>query len=586
MRTGSTILCALSLLLAVTGGWSAENPAPVQPADSSKPEVAADLLAAAVDSLFGPYNRSDAPGAAVVLTDGSRVVLERCYGLADMENRVPITPATRFELASVSKNFTAFGVLLLARQGRLGLDDGITKHLPELPEHGITIRHLLNQTSGVSECLRLLPYAGIVDLDRLRLHDVIDMLQHQKSPDFAPGSRWAYSNTNYILLAEIVKRVTGQPFGAWMTEQVFQPMKMYDTSFSDDGNEILPNRANAYSISNGALVRRIVGWPDLPGPAHLFSTIRDMAKWMDNFRTGRHGGPDLIADMVRKPVLANGKESGYGFGLGIGDYRGVRTFGHSGQTGSFRSEMIYCPDLEVGVAVLTNYGKVKPARLARSILDLYLGDRLAPVPPTEQEAAKDEARPFVKLEPSRLDRFVGAYRLESDPSARILVAREGDVLAGILGGIGMDLFMPLAESEFENQLRNTQITFVDGLDGRTARMRVVLKGKEMWAERVPFEKDPARSAEYAGLYYCDEWGTVYEIVAEKEEFVIRHRRMGDRPMQEVEADRLAGGMGMLTFFRNGAGKVAGFVFEEPEDLPGRQVAFSKFVLAAPGGLEP
>jgi len=565
MNARLTWLVALALLPAATGA------------------VGAAPLAVAVDSLFATCDHPDTPGAAVVVTDGPRIVLQRCYGLADLENRLPITPATRFELASVTKNFTAFGVLLLARQGRLGVDDRITKHLPELPEHGITIRHLLNQTSGVSECLRVLPYTGNPDVDRLRMHDVIEMLRHQRSPDFPPGSRWAYSNTNYLLLAEIVGRVTGQAFGAWMAEQVFRPLDMLETSFCDDGTEILPNRANAYSLRNGVLIRRIVGWPDLPGPAHLFSTIRDMAKWLANFRTGRHGGPDLIAEMERKGTLADGQETAYGCGLGIGDYRGVRTVGHSGQTGAFRSEMIYCPDLEVGVAVLTNHGSVRPGQLARSVLDLYLGNRLAPEPPPVQESAQDEPRPFVQLEPARLDRFVGAYRLESDPAAQIVVARESGNLAGILAGVGMDMFLPLAEAEFGNRLRNTQLTFSDGPDGRPARVRVVLKGDEMWAARVPLEKDPARSAEYAGLYYSDEWGTVYEIVSEGQDFVIRHRRMGDRPLQEVATDCLAGGMGLLTFLRDETGRVAGFVFEEPEDLPGRKVEFRKCVLASANG---
>jgi hypothetical protein len=114
-------------------------------------------------------------------------------------------------------------------------------------------------------------------------------------------------------------------------------------------------------------------------------------------------------------------------------------------------------------------------------------------------------------------------------------------------------------------------------------VRVVLKGNEMWAARVTLEKDPARSAQYAGLYYSEEWGTLYEIVSEGEEFLIKHRRMGDRPLQEVDADCLAGGMGMLTFFRGGAGEIAGFVFEEPEDLPGRKVEFRRCKLAAASG---
>jgi CubicO group peptidase (beta-lactamase class C family) len=542
--------------------------------------VGTDRLAEGVDSLFAKWNHPDTPGAAVVLTDGGEIILERCFGMADLEHGVPITPTTRFELASVSKNFTAFGVLLLAQEGRLGLDDDIRSYLPELPDNGvsITIRHLLNQTSGLSEYLRFFPYMGNPDIDRISMRDLLTMLEHQHAPDFPPGSRWAYSNTNYVMLAEIVSRVTERPFGEWMAERVFLPLKMLDTSFSIDGTEVLPNRANAYSRKNGMPIRSIAEWPDVPGADHAFSTIRDMARWIDNFRTGNLGRRDLIREMQRKSTLTSGEETFYGAGLGVGEYRGVRLVGHSGNTGAFKTEMIYCPEIEVGVIVLANDGKMRTDLLARSTLDLYLGDRLEPLPAPAEDgggAPRVEPRQFVDVEPARLNRFVGGYRLESDPAMLVAVAREGDRLAGILAGVGMDFFQPVTEAEFENRLRSTQLTFFDGPDGRPARVRIMLKGDEMWAARVPLEKDPARALDYVGVYYSDEWGTVYEIVREGEEFLIRHRRLGDRPLQEVEADRLAGGMGLLTFFRDAGGRVSGFVFEEPEDLPGRKIEFRK-----------
>jgi CubicO group peptidase (beta-lactamase class C family) len=506
--------------------------------------------------------------------------------MADLEHGVPIAPATRFELASVSKNFTAFGVLLLVQEGRLGLEDDIRRYLPELPDNGvtITIRHLLNQTSGLSEYLRLFPYMGDPDIDRITMQELLAMLEHQHAPDFPPGSRWAYSNTNYAMLAEIVTRVTERPFAEWMAERVFLPLGMLETSFTLDGTEILPERANAYSRKNGAPRRSIAEWPDVPGADHAFSTIRDMAKWIDNFRTAGLGGPNLLREMQRRAILASGEETFYGAGLGMGDYRGLHTVGHSGQTGAFKSEMIYCPEIEVGVVVLANDSTVRPGLLARKILDLYLGDRLEPQPaPTQAGGAtrRDAPRPFVEVEPSALDRFVGGYRLETDSSVLVAVAREGDLLAGILAGEGMDYFQPTARGEFENRLRNTQLTFVDGPNGQPARLRIVLKGNEMWAARVPLESDPTRAEEYVGVYYSDEWGTVYEIVREGGEFLIRHRRMGDRPLQQVEEDRLAGGMGLLTFFRDDGGRVAGFAFEEPEDLPGRKVEFRKCDISLP-----
>jgi CubicO group peptidase (beta-lactamase class C family) len=260
---------------------------------------AADELAAAVDRLFAEWDTTRTPGAAVLITDGPDVVLERCYGMADLEHRVPITPETRFELASVSKPFTAYAVMLLAREGRLALDDDVRRYLPELPDHGttITIRHLLHHTSGLSEWRQILAYAGVRSGDTVTLQDVLDMLGYQRVLDFAPGSRWQYSNTNYTLLAEIVTRVTGRPFGEWMAEHVFLPLEMRSTSIPADGTRLLPDRANSYMRRDGELVRSLVERFEIPGPAHAFSTLRDMARWMDNFRTGQLGGPELVQEM-------------------------------------------------------------------------------------------------------------------------------------------------------------------------------------------------------------------------------------------------------------------------------------------------
>ncbi len=566
----------IAVLMAAAGLLVFAAPAPAVVED--------DSLAARVDRLLPAAPGEMTSGVAVVLVDGGDTVLERCYGLADVEHAVPVTPATRFELASVSKTFTGFGVLLLVQQGRLGLDDDIRRYLPELPDHGVavTIRHLLNQTSGLPDWVRLFPYMGIPYTDRVCMRDLLAMLQHLRTLSFTPGSRWSYSNTNYALLAEIIRRVTEKPFGEWMAEQIFLPLEMEETSFPFDGTELIPNRANAYTRREGRIARSLMEGFRTPGAAHAFSTLRDMAKWIDNFRTGKVGGAELIREMRREGRLNSGEETFYAAGVGVGEYRGVATIGHSGSTGGFKSELIYCPDVGVGVVVLANDATIRADRLARAVLDLYLGDRLAPEPVaatvSTTASGQDQAspRPFLPAESASLNRFVGAYHLEEDPSALVCIGREGDHLAGILTGKGMDLFLPIGPAEFENRLRNTQLSFSDeDADGRPRRLRAVLKGQEMLMVRTPCEQHSARSEEYVGAYYCDEWGTIYEIARAGDEFLIRHRELEDRPLQEVEPYRLAGGMGMLTFIQTEQGRVEGFIFEEPEDLPGMRIEFVK-----------
>ena len=559
---------ALALLLALALSLTAVSAAPPP----------AGTLAAEVDRLFAEWDTTRTPGAAVLITDGPDVVLERCYGMADLEHGVPITPETRFELASVSKPFTAYAVLLLAHEGRLNLDDDVRLYLPELPDHGtpITIRHLLHHTSGLSEWRQILAYAGLRSGDNFSLEDLLAMLEHQRVLDFAPGSRWQYSNTNYALLAEIVARVTGRPFGEWMAEQIFVPLEMRSTSIPVDGTRILLDRANGYGRRGGELVRRLTERFEIPGPAHAFSTLRDMARWVDNFRTGRLGGPELVREMQRKGRLNNGEEIFYAAGVGVAEHRGLRTVGHSGQTGGFKSQLLYCPEVEVGVVVLGNERSLNAERLARSVLDLYLGDRLDPLPEAEDGAEPaEEERPFIEADSAALARFGGGYRLKADPSVLIAVAPEGDSLAGILVGEGMDFFHPVAEAEFENRLRNCRLTFVSDDEGRVERLRVVLHGRKLWAAPVELEQEPAGSDGFPGAYYSDELGAVYEIARDGEQYLLRQRRLGQRPLQRVERDRLAGGIGLLTFVSDDEGRVRGFELEEPEDLGQRKIAFRK-----------
>lgn len=536
-------------------------------------------LNARIDKIFAGWDSTSSPGGAVVLTDGGEVVLTRCYGLADIEHGIPISPATRFELASVSKPFTAFGVLLLEKTGKLSLKDNIRKYLPELQDYGtpITVADLLHQTSGLSDWNKVLAYAGRSTYEGFRVEDLLQLVARQRMLEFEPGTKWSYSNTNYALLAQIVSGVTGKPFSQWMEENVFQPLGMHDTSFPLDGRHVLPNRANSYYRKpDGELARSFVEGFEIPGPAHAFSTIEDMAKWLDNLRTGNVGGIHIIRKMQEKTVLKTGEESFYGAGLGMGEYRGIRTAGHSGQTGAFKTELLYCPDIEVGVVVLGNERSMRADDVAREVLDVYLGNELKPLPGTTKGTTEgaDETLSF-DLDPAQYQRFLGGYRLEADPSVLVAVAREGKWLVGAIVGEGLDLFRPIGPSEFENRNRNCRLAFFgkDGVEETVERVQITLRGKEMWATRVQPAGETQATEQYTGFYYSDELEAPYEIVRDSSGLAVRIPGNESRAVFPADTDILAGGIGILTFFRGENGNITGFDFGEPEDLGGRLIRF-------------
>lgn len=535
-------------------------------------------LVGAVDRLFSEWDTPGSPGGAVVLTDGGKVILTRCYGLADIEHGVPITPGTRFELASVSKPFTAFGVLLLEERGKIKEGDDIRRYLTELPDYGptITIADLLHHTSGISDYVRVRPYAGQYGSNGFGIDGLVDLVARQRVLELEPGSKWSYSNTNYALLAEIVARVTEKPFGDWMHDNVFEPLSMRDTSFPPKGTSILPNRANAYNhASGGGFGRSLVEDFEIPGPAHAFSTIDDMAKWIDNLRTGRVGGRAVIDKMTTQTTLSTGEQSFYGAGLGMGTYRGIRTVGHSGQTGAFKTELVYCPDVEVGVAVLGNAGWMRADDLARRVLDVYLKDKLEPLPETAAAAEEPREASSYEMDPADYDRFLGGYRLDADPSVLLAVAREGRWLVGVIVGEGLDLFRPVAASEFENRHNNCRLSFYAGenKEGRADRVLVTLRGDEMWATRVTTPDNSGWLGDVAGIYYSDEIEAVYEIVHKPDGFVVLAPNSDDRSVCPADVNVLAGGIGVLTFLRGANDEVVGFDFAEPEDLGARLIRF-------------
>jgi len=535
----------------------------------------------AIDNLFAEWNRPGSPGGAVVLVDNGKVVIERCYGLAAIEYAIPITPSTRFELASVSKPFTAFAVMLLAKEGKLNLTDPVQQHLPELPDYGspITVADLLHQTSGLSDWIKVIPYSAQYSQFGFGTGHLLTLVGRQRNLEFAPGTKWSYSNTNYALLAEIVARATGKPFGEWMKENVFKPLGMNDTSVPAKGTDVVPNRANAYSrAAGGGFARSLVEDFRIPGPAHTFSTIEDMARWVDNLRTGRLGGPDLIEAMMKRATLADGSSSFYGAGLGIGEYRGVRTAGHSGQTGGFKSELLYCPDVGVGVVVLGNAGWMRADDLARGVLDLYLAGSLEPLPDEATADGDEQAKaPSFEMDPAEYRRFLGGYRLEADPSVLIATAREGDWLVGAIVGEGLDYFKPVGPEEFENRHHNCRLAFVGGEagDGAAERVLITLKGDEMWATRVKMPAGAAWVDECTGFYYSDELETAYTIVRGPEGLEVRVPNSDSRPLEPADADILVGGIGILTFLRDASGRIVGFDFGEPEDLGRRQIRFAR-----------
>lgn len=369
-----------------------------------------------VDQLFAEWNKPDFPGAAVAVTREGKVIYKHGYGTANLEYDIPITPTTIFDIASVSKQFAAFAITTLAHEGKLSLDDDIRIHLPDVPDfgHTITIRHLLHHTSGLRDWVQSLVIAGVAMEDVISFKHILKMARHQKALNFEPGEAYLYSNTGYNLLAEIVERVTGDSFREWTNAHIFKPLAMTNSHFHDDHQMILKNRAYSYlSVENGGFKHAINNTTAL-GSSSLYSTVEDLAKWMLNFDNTQIGEQTVIDQMHQRGVLNNGEQISYALGLSIGEYRGLKTVGHSGSWRGFRSHLMRFPEQKFGVVILCNLDTFNPLRLAEKVADLYLTDVLAPVEEASEpeKAAPAEDTKSEPLTPEQLTEFEGDYYTE------------------------------------------------------------------------------------------------------------------------------------------------------------------------------
>jgi CubicO group peptidase (beta-lactamase class C family) len=349
-----------------------------------------DKTTAAVDEVFADLAKPGSPGCALgVFRDGA-VVYAKGYGLANLEENIPITPASVFDIGSTSKQFTAASILLLEKQGKLSVNDDVRKYIPELADYGykITILHLLNHTSGLRDYLTLMDLAGINTDSVTTDDDALAFIARQKALNFAPGSDWLYSNTGFFLLSVIVKRVSGKSLREFAAENIFSPLGMTHTQFRDDHTSLIPNRALAYDPKEHADGYTLsVSYFEQTGDGAVHTSAEDLQKWDENFYSGQIGGKDFLTRIQEQGKLNSGRMLDYAKGLFIEDYRGLRTVSHGGAWGGYRAELLRFPEQHFSVACLCNLGNAEPSKRAHEVADIYLANSLKP----KQEKKKEEA---------------------------------------------------------------------------------------------------------------------------------------------------------------------------------------------------
>ena len=516
--------------------------------------------------MFAVLDGDRSPGAAVGVIRRGEVVFAEAYGMASLTHNVPFTTGTPTNIASTSKQFTAYAVALLAERGELSLDDDVRDYLPELPDLGetVTLRHLLTHTSGYREYLDVLAMAGLdIESDRIDRDDVVGVVVRQPELQNAPGAEWNYNNTAYGLLALVVERVTGVPFQDWMRDEVFGPAGMTRTVVRATPYEVVPGRAEGYVAAEGG------GWREAPdlggamGDGFVYMTVGDLLRWMDTYRTDGDGGPRRA--MTTEFVTTAGDSTGYGLGLHLRERGGLRVLEHSGADTAHRALFVYYPEIESGVVVLTNSPTV-PASTTAIARAFFAGafppEAVAEGAPAAGPDAPAAAQPFdaAAFDPTDFDPYVGRYEFDDIPGVVLTFSRDGDrLLLQVLSRPSVEL-VPAGPATFEAPATGARAEFVAD-DGAVSRL-VFTDGRPYPSTRLP-EEGPVVPEDYAGRYVSEELGAVYGVRVADDGLGLEltHVRLDDAvARRHVTADRFtgAGPLGDVEFERDTDGSVVGF----------------------------
>jgi Beta-lactamase class C and other penicillin binding proteins len=331
-----------------------------------------------VDSLFTAASSPTFPGCAVEILRNGQTLYSRGYGSANLQYGIPIKPETSYDIGSVTKQFTAMSVLILASRGALSVSDDIRKYIPELPRTAkpIRIQNLLNQTSGVRDYVFLFPIGGVPWESVVGQRDALAMLASQHGTNFEAGAEWEYSNSNYFLLSVLVERVTGKPLADFFRKEIFEPLGMRSTTVLTHHGQIIPNEADSYNPTESGFDRSIYNW-ETTGDGAIHTTVGDLALWDANFYAPKVGTPEIVAAMQTPGMLTDGTRTTYGDGLGISTYRGLRVVSHNGGSGGFVTEVARFPDQHFSTISVCVSRVLSPFGMYRKLADMFLSPELA-----------------------------------------------------------------------------------------------------------------------------------------------------------------------------------------------------------------
>ncbi len=522
-------------------------------------------MAPKVDTLFSKWNNNHSPGVSLAVIKDEKIVYEKSFGMANLEYSIPNKSNTVFNVASLSKQFTAFSIALLANKGKLSVNDDVHKYIPELPDYGtkITILNLLTHTSGLKDQWDLLYLAGWKQDDIIFNQDVLNLIFRQKELNFSPGERFQYCNSGYTLLALIVERITGKTFATWTKDNIFTPLGMSNSFFLDNYQLIIKNKAYSYKASEKGFEKSLIN-STTTGANGLHTSLKDLCKWVDNYHTKIVGNDKVIKTIDAIPSLqklpsidsVNNKELklNYGYGQGIKRYRGQTLIGHDGSDAGYRTYIGRFPNQNLSIILLGNFEAFEAEKTAMQIADIFLAEQLEPVTKEDAVAGKK------LLIPESIEKAIsGEYQIGHAKVLRIFV-----VDRNIVGEIKSEKrrfdLIPLSNTEYESRTDAINIKYIKCKNTEVDSISFSEKGNVNRAAKL-LSVDLSHLKEYTGEFYCGHLSTTYSINFKDNQLVAILPRGNVVTITQIEYDNFFGSYWWIRdikFLRNTSNEITGF----------------------------
>lgn len=539
--------------------------------------ISPSILEFKIDSLVSQTIKSNQPGGVVGVISNHRVIFKKAYGMMNLDYNLPNTETTAFNLASVSKQFTSFAILLLERDGKLKLDDEIHQYLPWVPDYGhkITIRNLLHHTSGIAPSDNLRLFAGISLESPWATEDEIELLTRYPKLNFIPNDEHLYSNAGYFLLGQIVEKASQQTFSEYMKTRIFDPLGMSNSAIYDRQGKVIANKASGYKKTGEEYIRMNPEADSFFGETNLYTSLNDMLLWCTNLMEPKVGNQEMI-DRIFNPsdTLNRGDTISYTYGFNIWKYKGIKIADHGGYTMGYKTQVMVFPDQEFAVFVLFNNESFDTWNLATKIVDWSLAKQLAPDKPKEHRT--------IALDNGVLTKYEGSFQMPD--GSELTFKNENDTLKIIIPDAPKFIMNAESENKFYLKEADAQCTFVKGSDNLVNELTWHQNNQDFKGIRVANKKvlKDGELEEYAGTYFSEPLNVGYHISYENNRLILNLPKTFKTylsydvkmPLNFLNGDKFTSqGVGVVEFTRANDQKINGFKFVDVGRV--RNIEFKK-----------